>query len=340
MAMKKLKKNTTICEVYTDNFLEEIKKISILIEKYKYITMDTEFPGIVYQYQHGGREAYYRTVKQNVDNLKLIQLGITLTDEEGNTPDEISTWQFNLKFNLNSDQYSNESIALLTNSGINFELLENRGIPADLFGEYMISSGLILNDELYWVSFHGIYDFAYYLKSVTNLPLPESEGNFFETLVLYFPKYYDIRHLVRYNDSFRGSLSKLGHELGVARVGTQHQAGSDSLITSEIFFKLKKEYLSDDALANDVNVLYGIGNSEESEGYQNTYFNRQQQYEYNQGYYVPMQYQGYGGNRNYMTAGVNTGYGYNPYNSYMYQMNNNTTGSNNNRYNLKSNVED
>lgn len=36
----------------------------------------------------------------NVDLLKVIQVGITLIDEQGNFPEEASTWQFNFKFNV------------------------------------------------------------------------------------------------------------------------------------------------------------------------------------------------------------------------------------------------
>jgi CCR4-NOT transcription complex subunit 7/8 len=248
-----------IREVFADNFIEEIKKLSGYLGKYNYVAMDTEFPGVVYHNTTNTREAYYRTIKTNVDKLKLIQLGITISNENGDYPPECATWQFNLKFDLNNDQYSNESIALLTNSGINFEMLESRGIRHEVFGEYIISSGLVLNEDINWISFHGIYDFAYFLRVVTNLPLPETENSFFEHLKIYFANLYDIRHLVRFNDAFRGSLAKLGQELNVARIGTQHQAGSDSLITSEIFFKLKKEYISDESTRSDKNVLFGLG---------------------------------------------------------------------------------
>ena len=264
-------KETSIREVYFDNFIEEIKMLSRLIDQYNYVAMDTEFPGIVYQSSVNTREAYYRTIKTNVDKLKLIQVGITLKDSNGNTPEGFSTWQFNLKFDLNNDQYSNESIALLTNSGINFELLENRGIPADMFGEYLISSGLVLNDDIHWISFHGIYDFAYLLRCVTNLPLPETEISFFEILKIYFPIYFDIRFLVRFNDEFRGSLSRLGQELNIARIGTKHQAGSDSLITCEIFFTLKNEYLNEDVTKTDRNILFGIGQGLEDNDTINSY---------------------------------------------------------------------
>jgi CCR4-NOT transcription complex subunit 7/8 len=195
--------------------------------------------------------------------LKLIQVGVTICDEQGNYPPEISTWQFNLKFDLNNDQYSHESITLLTNSGINFKTLARDGIPLDIFGEYLITSGLLLNEDINWVSFHGIYDFAYLLKVITGLPLPETEMNFIESLKLYFPHHYDIRHIVRYIDNLRGSLSKLGQELNINRIGIQHQAGSDSIITSEIFFKLKKEYFTEDIFITDKNVLFGLTMGEE-----------------------------------------------------------------------------
>jgi CCR4-NOT transcription complex subunit 7/8 len=261
-----------IKEVYEDNFKEEIRKLSVQLEKYKFISMDTEFPGVIYHPKDNSREQYYQSIKTNVDALKLIQVGITICDADGNYPKEVSTWQFNLKFDLNKDQYSSDSISLLSSCGINFETLSYKGIPNDKFGEYLMVSGLLLNDDISWVSFHGIYDFAYLLKIITGLPLPESECLFFESLKLYFPHYYDIRYLVRYTENLRGSLNKLGQELNINRIGVQHQAGSDSIITSEIFFKLKSEYFSDDSIRGDKNNLFGIGGDEYESSFTNNYY--------------------------------------------------------------------
>ena len=41
---------------------------------------------------------HYQTMRCNVDLLKIIQVGLTLADEEGNFPQEVSTWQFNFRF--------------------------------------------------------------------------------------------------------------------------------------------------------------------------------------------------------------------------------------------------
>ena len=274
-----VKHNHVIKEVFIDNFREELINISRLIEKYNFIAMDTEFPGILNQPVNNSREANYKSIKKNVDSLKLIQVGITLCDEYGNYP-PISTWQFSLKFDVNSDLFSPESIALLSNCGINFDVLPSKGIPPELFGEYFISSGLVLNDDIHWVSFHGVYDFAYLLKNITNLNLPDTENGFFECLKIYFPHYYDIRYLVRYVESMRGSLSKLGQELNCNRIGIQHQAGSDSLITSEIFFKLKKNIISEEIIYSDKNVLFGIGVGDENEFYMNSMYGRRVYYGY------------------------------------------------------------
>lgn len=50
--------------------------------------------------------------------------------------------------------YAPESIDLLTKSGINFAKHEEQGIDVESFGELLISSGLVLLDDVKWISFH------------------------------------------------------------------------------------------------------------------------------------------------------------------------------------------
>lgn len=74
------------------------------VEIFKSLTLeqDTEFPGIVARPMgtfKNKADYHYQTLRCNVDMLKIIQLGITLADEEGNMP-EVCTWQFNFKFSL------------------------------------------------------------------------------------------------------------------------------------------------------------------------------------------------------------------------------------------------
>jgi CCR4-NOT transcription complex subunit 7/8 len=46
-------------------------------------------------------EAEYSLIRTNVEETKLIQIGLTIADEKGNVPYPVCTWQFNFKFDLN-----------------------------------------------------------------------------------------------------------------------------------------------------------------------------------------------------------------------------------------------
>ena len=179
--MQEPKTQKPIIEVYEDNFIKEIKKISTYIKEYPYIGMDTEFPGTVFPLENYTKNFYYKFIKLNVDKLNLIQLGITLFNEKG---EMCSCWQFNFKFNLNNEKFSNQSISILSNSGIDFLNLKNKGIPYNLFAEYFIISGLVLNENIHWISFNGFSDFAYLLKLCLNDNLPENEDDFISYLDL------------------------------------------------------------------------------------------------------------------------------------------------------------
>ena len=115
-----------IKEVYEYNFAEELRVISELLEEYNYIGMDTEFPGTVYNVRNLTNDFYYKTLKLNIDKLKLIQLGITITNENGEYPKNIPyhTWQFNFQFDINKDNFNEQSINLLKKSGIDFQKLK------------------------------------------------------------------------------------------------------------------------------------------------------------------------------------------------------------------------
>ena len=249
-----------IKEVYADNFIQEIKNISNYLPQYPYVGMDTEFPGVIYPCPTADIDFYYKYTKVNVDKLKLIQLGITLTNDKGEYPPLTCTWQFNLCFDCEKDQHSNESITMLYNSGIDFNLMKNKGIPHSLFAEYLIISGLVLNEEITWICFNGSSDFAYLLKYLINDNLPENEQSFIDLINMYFPNIYDIKYLVNDNEAFKGGLNRLAKELSVERSGEIHQAGSDSQVTSDVFFRLvRSNIITNNDLNNGKNVIYGIG---------------------------------------------------------------------------------
>jgi CCR4-NOT transcription complex subunit 7/8 len=71
---------------------------------------------------------HYDWIMKNVNELKIIQIGITVADERGRTPSPISTWQFNMHFDLQVDKHNTESIEMLKKAGLDFEKHAKDGI--------------------------------------------------------------------------------------------------------------------------------------------------------------------------------------------------------------------
>ncbi|KAJ1823157.1 CCR4-NOT core DEDD RNase subunit [Coemansia sp. RSA 2599] len=234
-----------IRDVWESNLEEEFQAIRQLIERYPYVAMDTEFPGVVARPigQFSSTSDYhYQLLRCNVDILNIIQLGVTLMDESGAPPPGVCSWQFNFKFSLASDMYAQESIDLLTKSGIDFGKHDEYGIDAFHFGELLTDSGMVLFKNVRWVSFHSGYDFGYLLKLLTCEALPDDEDAFFAKLHRFFPGILDIKYMMKSCRTLKGGLQDVADDLGVPRIGPQHQAGSDSLLTAMTFFRLREKY--------------------------------------------------------------------------------------------------
>ncbi|MGH0166569.1 UNVERIFIED_CONTAM: hypothetical protein FKN15_057812 [Acipenser sinensis] len=234
-----------ICEVWASNLEEEMRKIRQIIQSFNFIAMDTEFPGVVVRPIGEFRSTVdyqYQLLRCNVDLLKIIQLGLTFMNEDGDYPPGTTTWQFNFKFNLTEDMYSQDSIDLLQNSGLQFKKHEEEGINTLYFAELLMTSGLVLCENVKWLSFHSGYDFGYLVKLLTDTRLPEEEHEFFQILNLFFPAIYDVKYLMKSCKNLKGGLQEVADQLELKRIGRQHQAGSDSLLTGMAFFRMKEVF--------------------------------------------------------------------------------------------------
>lgn len=136
--------------------------------------------------------------------------------------------------------YAQDSIDLLQNSGIQFKKHEEDGIDPIEFAELLMSSGIVLMDNIKWLCFHSGYDFGYLLKLLTDQNLPADESDFFELLHIYFPNIFDIKYLMKSCKNLKGGLQEVADQLELRRVGPQHQAGSDALLTGMAFFKMRE----------------------------------------------------------------------------------------------------
>ena len=254
---------------------------------------------------------HYQTLRCNVDLLKVIQLGITLFSEDGEMPPiqpiDVPgqpastyqnnlipfpcTWQFNFQFSKEKDMYNQDSIDFLAAAGLDLDLHDQNGIDPAEFGAFMISSGLVLLDDVRWISFHSGYDFGYLVKIMLCKPLPEDETEYRKLLSIFFPAIYDIKYMVKHaqrnqiaNNSplsaaaaniltslgQKSGLQDLADELNIKRVGTAHQAGSDSLLTGKIFWDVRKSIfngtIDDEKYLGQVWGLNGVGSPASTTG--------------------------------------------------------------------------
>jgi CCR4-NOT transcription complex subunit 7/8 len=108
-----------IREVWAGNLEEEFAVIRAVVDAYPYVAMDTEFPGFVVKPSAEYRftcDRNYAALEGNVNVLKLIQLGLTLSNGAGALPPcgtggRGCIWQFNFRgFDPHTDPSSNDSI--------------------------------------------------------------------------------------------------------------------------------------------------------------------------------------------------------------------------------------
>ncbi|KAK7257595.1 hypothetical protein RIF29_31669 [Crotalaria pallida] len=244
--------NILIRKVYAESLDSEFILIRQLLPRYRFVSMDTEFPGVIHhvnptkphQHHHLKPYEHYGLLKRNVDDLKLIQVGLTLADAFGNLPvlDGFRCiWEFNFcDFDVTRDDHAPDSIALLREQGIGFEQNKERGADSSRFARLMMWSGMINNPLVTWVTFHGGYDIAYLVKILTQRKLPENLDGFLEHVrMLFGERLYDVKYMIRFCDSLYGGLERVAKALSVDRVaGKCHQASSDSLLTWHVFEKI------------------------------------------------------------------------------------------------------
>lgn len=192
---------------------------------------------------------HYQTLRCNVDLLKIIQLGITLFSDEGETPPENSieasmsttnraygssnfvacpcTWQFNFEFSMEDDMYNSVSIEMLKRQGADFERHATQGINPNEFGSLLITSGLALSDDVTWLSFHSGYDFAYLVKLMWAQMLPSDEEEYRVLVHKYFPNLFDVKYLLRHAQKLAQDPTKR-HEISQNAISMLTSLGTKS----------------------------------------------------------------------------------------------------------------
>lgn len=124
----------------------------------------------------------------------------------------------------------------------------------------MFLNKLVLSENLKWMTFHSSFDFGYLIK-IFNDELPQTEFMFLRHFSFLFPCAYDIKYLLRSFKHLKGDLQEVANQLDLKRIGPQHQAGSDSLLTGMLFFKIRDTFFEGIDYQKYSGHLYGLGNT-------------------------------------------------------------------------------
>lgn len=87
---------------------------------------------------------------------------------------------------------------------------------------------------MHWFCFHGNQDFGYLVKQCCFDPLPVELQDFRNLLNTLFPNLTDLKTSLKWEFG----LSTLAQYYNVNREGTEHQAGSDALLTLKLAVKV------------------------------------------------------------------------------------------------------
>ncbi|KAG0530771.1 hypothetical protein BDA96_05G215500 [Sorghum bicolor] len=175
-----------------ENIATELERIRELLPRYRYVAIDTEYPGTIHGTPAGAAltpaARYYALVKANVDEIPILQLGLTLCDEEGNLPIVMDSdggplqlaWEFHFSdFDIARHPHSMESVQFLQTQGFNFARALMHGVPSTDFAARLAEVLAKVPQPLMWVAFGGAFDFAHMVKMLSGgQPLPETRGEF------------------------------------------------------------------------------------------------------------------------------------------------------------------
>lgn len=230
--MQRNHRNGVIREVWARNFQNEFILFSHTLRfagAGAVVAIDTEFPGVLQENAwKESDETHYRAMKESVELLPVIQIAVAIGSSYGKC---LGAWNFNLHYDLSRDFHTDAAVNFLLAAGVDFQRHATEGIEPRSLGTMLQGSGL---SSCRWVTFAGMTDLLY-LVQLMKQELPETLCDF-EVLL---EETCAGRHELRDQLPF-GSLSNLARSHGVIRYGQAHTAGSDALVTLDLFFRISK----------------------------------------------------------------------------------------------------
>lgn len=264
-----------IRDVWKNNLYSEFALIRQLVTKYNHVSISTEFVGTLARpigTFRSKEDYHYQTMRSNVDFLNPVQLGISLSDANGNKPENgISTWQFNIEFDIAKEMVSAESMELLRKAGVNFDHHKNNGVSIFEFAQLMMDSGLLMDQNVTWITYHAAYDLGFLVNIFMNDAMPNNLKDFEWWVHKYFPSVYDLNLIYKIIRDFKHpqqvqpsqyTLSTLADEIGIPRFPIFTTTAGQSLLMLLSFCQLNKlsmhKFPNGTDFSKYKNVIYGI----------------------------------------------------------------------------------
>lgn len=252
-----------VCNVWKKNFPYHMALLRQYITSFSFVTIDVKFPGIVTRpigTFHSTSEFHYQTLRSNIDLVEPLQLGLTLTDPNGNVPpgvNHMGTWQFNFKFDPKVAMCTTEGLEVLKQSGLDLARHESEGIELHDFFECLTTSGLVLNPSVTWITFYSGYDLGLLVSQLINRTVPNKKEDYMELVKRFFPQIWDVKMLVKaFNLSSKNYLHEIAEDFRLFRAPVWSSAGTDSRLAALCFYEVMRS-LGDHAFSVK-NMLFGL----------------------------------------------------------------------------------
>ncbi|CAJ1403281.1 unnamed protein product [Effrenium voratum] len=201
-----------------------------LAGKGAFVAIDTEFSGVLQEDAwKKSSDLHYLAMRESVDVFRPLQLGLAIGSQQGQS---LVAWNFNLRFDLQEDLYTDSAVQFLSGAGLDFQRHATEGIDCGLLRALLGGSELFAQSS--WLTFAGSYDLGYLLRLLSPSPLPAALENFEALLDARCAARVELRDALPF-----GSLASLAEDHGVLRRGCAHTAGSDALLTLDLFFRMK-----------------------------------------------------------------------------------------------------
>ncbi|KAF3793392.1 putative CCR4-associated factor 1-like protein 10 [Nymphaea thermarum] len=275
-------KSVMLRQIWEEDFYREQEFIREVVLRHNYVTVATRVIPLPTAPSPASSSAAatgatlptldenYALFRQRANAARLLQLGLTFSDEGGNLPKDPMTgeryiWEFNVKVAKSMDEIDAVFRQHLTEKGIDVDYNMKHGIHPDVLCIGIWCMDTLMKERIRWVVFNGCAAFSPLLnimRPVTENPeeqLPERREAFLDAVKLYFPKFYEVRQLMS-GCGLSGTLEETANVLGVAVTEGEmfNQAGPDSLLTLQVFRGIRKRHFRRAIPEDQANLIISI----------------------------------------------------------------------------------